>query len=489
MIDKSEPVYVQPCSNGFDFLESNMKCLYGEERGSFENSIKRYIDNTLRECPVRAPKRLDEIPEATHAQLFELVEMEGHFRALAEDVLSEYKRRSENGEPDDDFCLAAAGVMGLCPVPLGREQTLFPNVANLYVSSVEEGLALDSRIDAHRNIVNNIVFIMQNYLEDGLTVNWNGRHLRSQGYARNAFRGENAYYATSRASAFRHLDPRGRGDPRLAILKSTIETVELALWMDKIEFVRDWPFGDVYHGAIAQHYGIPTNGIDFTSDVKTALFFACCKFEEGGWRPLASEDFSRRESRKWIADIGGDSRYGIIHFCPMDVAMMGMYVSDPTIRVARLNPVGYQPFMRCAKQSAYLVETGHPYDLFQDPSFGEIKFRLDEKLCQRVYREMEEGRLVYPIESFGPFEDAVETIKRCKVFSRLAFEESLRARGLEEQGDELEALLREQGISVTGATGPLDQELADEVNRDFWKAYRSSPFAEMEAKVRPMLCI
>ena len=78
MIDKSEPVYVQPCSNGFDFLESNMKCLYGEERGSFENSIKRYIDNTLRECPMRTPKRLDEIPEATHAQLFGLVEMEGH---------------------------------------------------------------------------------------------------------------------------------------------------------------------------------------------------------------------------------------------------------------------------------------------------------------------------------------------------------------------------------------------------------------------------
>lgn len=489
MANESEFAYVRPCSNGFDFLETNMKNLYGEERGSFENSIKRYIDRTVQDCPVRTPRRLDEIPEATHDQLCKQIEKEARFKALADEVLSKYKKRNESNDLDDDFCLSVAGVMGLCPSSLRREETLFPNVANFYVSSVEEGMALDSQVDKHRNIVNTIVLIMQNYLEDGLTVNWNGRYLRSQGYARNAFRGENAYYATSRASAFRHLDPCGGSDPRLAILKSTIKSVELALWMDKIEFVRNWPFGDVYHGAIAQHYGIPTNGIDFTSDFKTALFFACCKFEEGEWRPLEPEDFSRRESRKWVADVGGDSRYGIIHFCPMDVAMMGMYVTDPRIRVARLNPVGYQPFMRCANQSAYLVETGYPYDLFQDPSFGEIKFRLDEELCQKVYRKMEEGRSVYPIESFGPFEDAVEAIIRCKDFSRLAFEESLRVRGLEEQGDELEALLREQGISVAGTTGPLGNELADAVNKDFWKAYHSSPFAKMEAKVRPVLCI
>ena len=60
--------------------------------------------------------------------------------------------------------------------------------------------------------------------------------------------------------------------------------------------------------------------LDFTSDLKTALFFACCKYENGKWEPLKRNDFESKRSRPKVSRIGGDSRYGVIYSCLSEIA-------------------------------------------------------------------------------------------------------------------------------------------------------------------------
>ena len=128
---------------------------------------------------------------------------------------------------------------------------------------------------------------MMDSLSDRQVISCRGRMLLSQGYVRNFYRGENAYYGTSRPSLFRSspIDPE---EAKFHRLIGHIRIIEFSLWIQKLDYVKQWPCGDVFHGAIAQHYGIPTNGLDVTSDLKVALFFACCYFDQETkrWYPL-----------------------------------------------------------------------------------------------------------------------------------------------------------------------------------------------------------
>ena len=101
---------------------------------------------------------------------------------------------------------------------------------------------------------------------------------------------------------------------------SYFTSTRIALFPHKIirkKYFQNSPKAIVFHGAIARHYGIPTNCVDVSTDLRTALFFACCRYENGQWRPLEPDEFAAANSR----DLGeyGDARYGII-FCALGKA-------------------------------------------------------------------------------------------------------------------------------------------------------------------------
>ena len=63
--------------------------------------------------------------------------------------------------------------------------------------------------------------------------------------------------------------------------------------------------------------------MDVTSDLLTALFFACCKLEnDGKWHPLTKDDFEKEDSRVNVKKLGGDSRYAVIYRSPSEITDM-----------------------------------------------------------------------------------------------------------------------------------------------------------------------
>ena len=76
-------------------------------------------------------------------------------------------------------------------------------------------------------------------------------------------------------------------------------------------------------------------------------------------------------------------------------------------------PAGYQPFCRSKLQSAYmLMPSSQDYDMLKDTRFAKLKFRLNENLCEWIYREMGRGDKIYPKD------DAPELSKYVSAFSR-----------------------------------------------------------------------
>lgn len=422
---------VIPSGNGFSFLEGFTKQIYGD-RGGFGYNLERYFCSQEWHNACRQVKSVDQVPLLTEVQLKQQIQWE---TAMREKALHILRFVMEYGEKvtDDDYC-AIAGDMGLAPGRCPWEETLFPHVVDLWASSEEEGQAIQKQVEAHKQTIASMGNMMLDALADRQIISYSQpgtnrlRAMLSQGYARNYHRGENAFYGASRPSLFRNIPD----DPMEATIHRVLgftRLYEFSLWIEQMDCVRHWPYGDVFHGTVAQHYGIPTNGLDITSDFKVALFFACCTFDEktNAWRPLRKSEFEFASSRPSVAKLGGDSRYGMIFSAPVDLSLMSKALNDPRLHLTCPTPVGYQPFMRCDHQSAYIIEAGEPYDLYLDATFSKYRFQLTEDLCQWIFREMENGLAIYPNEGLAGCNTVINDMKQLKQYSKVALEAAIQS--------------------------------------------------------------
>ncbi|MBR7114300.1 MAG: FRG domain-containing protein [Firmicutes bacterium] len=437
---------VRVSSNGYDFLESYTTEIYGE-RGSFRHNLERYVYSEDFQTACRMPKSVEEIPELSFDLIKQQIQREEYFKQYCQHVMDVFSQRAQAGILTDEDYLEVAGIMGLCPGHGDWHETLFPHLVDLFVSGEEEGEAIWQSVESNLNIIRVMVTVMCDGIRHGQIINHNGRNMLSLGYARNYFRGENAYYSQSFPSMYRNM-PADDEEIMLRRVTGHLRMIEFSLWLNSLSVVKSWPYGDVFHGALAQHYGLPTNGIDMTSDLKVALFFACCTNDNGAWRPLKEAEYCAKDARDSVAGLGGDSRYGIIFTAPADTANMSMTAQIPELHLASVTPVGIQPFMRCASQSAYIIEAGYPYDLYQDPSFSKFKFRLTPKICEWIFAEMDEGRKIFPVEDIGPFEAIVKRIREAKRFSQRAFDNTYAHLRLTCPKDELKNKLQQNGIEI-----------------------------------------
>ena len=59
--------------------------------------------------------------------------------------------------------------------------------------------------------------------------------------------------------------------------KEQIKRIMFMGFLTHFRQFHEFPFGKPLDGVLAQHYGLDTQFIDLTDDLKVALFFACCK--------------------------------------------------------------------------------------------------------------------------------------------------------------------------------------------------------------------
>lgn len=240
------------------------------------------------------------------------------------------------------------------------------------------------------------------------------------------------------------------------ILKDNMEEKEKEI-LRVIAHLRKWQFGnliwniniipyweakisDINLDALAQHYGFSTHLLDLTNDFKTALFFACCKYESktDSFRTLTQADIDQNE----------DTKYGYIFHAPdwtIDYMNGGGFVSWSLKNLHNENPmeilkpnrrfylqsgdmdgvalqIGYQPLQRCAYQSGYIYPMRNEQSLQENWHFEKMRFKQTVELSQQVYEMMDEGKKVFPNEGITELRDYIEQIKHSVVFAMDEFQ-------------------------------------------------------------------
>ena len=426
--------------NGFDNLEQYLTEIYGE-RGAYKHNLQRYVQGDYFHAGCRNVNSIDDIPEITFEEIKLLVKREEDFLSASQRIQIKYDELNKANKLADDDYLEIAGSMGLAPSHVDRIDTFFPNVLDLYVHTKEEEDQILQSVKAHGRLIATMVNSMMDYVRSQHIVHYNGRDLVSLGYARNYYRGENKYYGSSRPSMFRGFESLNQTECELEELVRTIKIVDFAFWLTQLDCVQKWPHGDMYHGAIAQHYGIATNGMDVTSDLKIALFFACCYYDpkQEKWYPVSKNALANSDKAK---DIG----YGILYCAPADIAEMSRVANIENLHITHVTPVGIQPFQRCEKQSAFIIEAGRQYNMLKDHSFAKVKFKQTPEICEWIYEKMQDGELVYPNEGNANCKDIADTISASMVHTHNAFDYAINNLGVDiARKDELLERLAERG--------------------------------------------
>lgn len=275
------------------------------------------------------------------------------------------------------------------------------------------------------------------------------------------WRGENAFYPKSTASCYRvPFD-----DESTRALVTRLRLSEFSTAIRQLDAVGGWRWSSVNYKALAQHYGIRTDMMDLTADLRTALFFCGCKYERGEWKPLAKSDFEHRDSRPHISRGGGDSRYATLFRTHADLSDMRWLVQgDAGSTQGLVVPVGYQPFMRCSAQTGYMVEVPPGYDMKADPLYETICIKLSEDFTHWIWEEMGRGEDVYPNVDVPRIDWLAQTLNGRRSFDR----NTLRDEYDEGELDRISRLLEPHGYTIEDrAACALAPDVAERINADY----------------------
>jgi hypothetical protein len=154
--------------------------------------------------------------------------------------------------------------------------------------------------------------------------------------------------------------------------------------------------------AIAQHYGYPTNYLDFSRSREVAMFFATCAYvaDSGTHRPLQSGTavIYTADLQKLLVDAG---------------------------RLDML-PLGEEPLPRPAAQSAFAVPLGPDEDLDAMSWVSAEEIAITPELSARYFDMFEGGKALFPDE---PFDMHVDRMRRLRTYRPEALEAAL-SRGM-----------------------------------------------------------
>ncbi len=433
--------YIRPSKDDFKRLESSLTYYFGEDF-KFINSIRSFeqTESFITTHPIWDEQEITEIYEN---DIYMLMQTEERAKKQADEILRMLNNIGR--ELTREEILSVAKSLGLYP----REELMesfkyvypYNVICDSYYNFLREISARDRKFDCQALFNNIIPFyamtdekkekfkqdfetnikhmdLIFSYIIDFITPKFthrlkDGRLCVEYGFARNYYRGENAFYGSSKAGIYRD----GKADI-IDVLISIIKMREIGSMFQELNFSKEYEPMPIYVPAFAQHYGIKTSCIDITSDFKVALFFACCTYDSATktWRPLNDEDFKYKYSRKRLRMLGGDSRYAVIYKTPADIVEMSNSLDNGPYK--QVHHIGLQPFLRGETQKGYILETDMNYDLYKDRSFQKYKFRLNSSFCQWIFNEMDGGKKLFPDEIMTYLDHTFSLIDELKEFNR-----------------------------------------------------------------------
>ena len=411
-------------------IQSHLKTLYGD-KADWQKGLERYKNSTEYKSACHVVKSIDDLPELTFDDIQNMISEEKAYKAASDKVLQDEAIISDiSGSVDNityiNALLEAEGLLGILPIKVhGALQHWLIDYDAFTENEIRDSLDKMNK----RETCGLLPMVIKQFSDDfiaGMLNRYAGAgEVMQQRRTKYYFRGENAYYGKSQPSAFRHRSDRPYNKIPLYVQNyiEDLRAEEASEFFLKFDAVKYWGYCQPVYRALCQHYGLWTSLLDITSDIKTALFFACCKWEDNRWKPLTQADFEKKVSRKYISDKGGDSRYGILYRSPSEITTMvyGNKPLDDEFEI--ITPVGWQPFMRCAAQSAYIKCSKDPaYDAYKDELFEKYKFRLTEDICNWIYEEMDQGDKIYPRNDVPDITGVMSEINKTHVFSQKTFD-------------------------------------------------------------------
>ena len=221
------------------------------------------------------------------------------------------------------------------------------------------------------------------------------------------YRGERRDYGLECTSLLgRNCRSRAKKSTKDAFLDFVIAQMRIYLFhgfLTHFREYREFPFATPLPHIIAQHYGIPTQFLDLTDDIKVALFFACCKYDNSthGYLPISEHDLS---------DFG---EYAVL-YCGVD-------------DFEDTNMIGYQPFTRCFKQRGYFIDTAREsfcwdFSLERHAGFTKKLFHRTPQLCQQIYDEFDGGKTLFPKDTLFACDSEIDQISNTNSFPVEVFE-------------------------------------------------------------------
>ena len=406
--------------DNFRIINDRLKDLLGE-RADWKLNLDKYYSSEEYLSSCRIVSNVDDIPELSLNDIQKMISADEQYKNKANRLLSLDKIISNNSVSNEKYLEAiyeATAIIGLFE---GDTCPLFDWISDrkgIKLSDLPLIINNDPRIRTYPILSIIISFISSLFVSGNLYSFTGVDTVMSQPKTKYYYRGENAFYNSSKAGYFRSTRDQSAISELIDLLRSS----EAGYFLDNFDAVKYWNKCSVNYLALLQHYGFKTKMIDITSSLMTALFFACCTYENNTWRPLHKEEFEKPNSRKSVYMHGGDSRYAIIYRSLTEIndIQRALYNEDPFDRY--ITPVGYQPFMRCATQSAYMLYSKEELDLYKYSEFEKYKIRLSEELCQLVFEQSHHGNDIYPKNDIADIHNYFEMINNTRCFSKPLFD-------------------------------------------------------------------
>lgn len=218
------------------------------------------------------------------------------------------------------------------------------------------------------------------------------------------YRGESKIYPSSKTSWARCIPLKCEDKPIYSFVEC-LRMSELTLFFKSLTAVACWKINEFNFYAVAQHYGFKTQLMDVTNRLLIALFFSCCTTDDDNhWRPLNKRDFR--------VDGLIDGNYGVLYFSNRFGLNSDM-----------IQPVGYQPLLRCHLQYGYVIQMKNEWDLRDSGSdFTCNYFKHNEKFCEEIFNFFDGGEKIFPLKTDSIFLPFIERIRKTKTFSNKSFD-------------------------------------------------------------------